>query len=323
SADSATNRLLVTDVASRLQEISNYVKDLDVRTPQVSIKAKIILVNRTNIEDIGVSYDFGSNGTFFNALMQRTDPSTFKPVDTNGDGVPDAVTGTPYSKAQNVIEIGGNSLAAVSNANARVVNPALSLIFSTALGKFNLTSFLDALQEVRLADVQAEPSIVTLDNRKAEILSGEETPIRIIDIGSLSQGGTAAQAPRATVSFKETGIILTVTPHITNNRKILMTLHAERSQLQAAASDLGYTFLKQRADNELLVGDGETAVIGGLTVTSVTQSKVGIPLLVDLPFLGKLFGETRTEEDKNDLLILVTPHIVDEGEKLGAPGSDR
>jgi len=125
------------------------------------------------------------------------------------------------------------------------------------------------------------------------------------------------------VSFKETGIILTVTPHITNNRKILMTLHAERSQLQAAASDLGYTFLKQRADNELLVGDGETAVIGGLTVTSVTQSKVGIPLLVDLPFIGKLFGETRTEEDKNDLLILVTPHIVDEGEKLGAPGSDR
>ena len=323
SADSATNRLLVTDVASRLQEISNYVKDLDVRTPQVSIKAKIILVNRTNIEDIGVSYDFGSQGTFFNSLMQRTDPSTFKPVDSNGDGVPDAVTGTPFSKAQNVIEIGGNSLAAVSNANARVVNPALSLIFSTALGKFNLTSFLDALQEVRLADVQAEPSIVTLDNRKAEILSGEETPIRIIDIGSLSQGGTTAQAPRATVSFKETGIILTVTPHITNNRKILMTLHAERSQLQPAASDLGYTFLKQRADNELLVGDGETAVIGGLTVTSVTQSKVGIPLLVDLPFIGKLFGETRTEEDKNDLLILVTPHIVDEGEKLGAPGSDR
>jgi type IV pilus assembly protein PilQ len=323
SADSATNRLLVTDVASRLQEISNYVKDLDVRTPQVSIKAKIILVNRTNIEDIGVSYDFGSQGTFFNSLMQRTDPSTFKPVDSNGDGVPDAVTGTPFAKAQNVIEIGGNSLAAVSNANARVVNPALSLIFSTALGKFNLTSFLDALQEVRLADVQAEPSIVTLDNRKAEILSGEETPIRIIDIGSLSQGGTTAQAPRATVSFKETGIILTVTPHITNNRKILMTLHAERSQLQPAASDLGYTFLKPRADNELLVGDGETAVIGGLTVTSVTQSKVGIPLLVDLPFVGKLFGETRTEEDKNDLLILVTPHIVDEGEKLGAPGSDR
>jgi type IV pilus assembly protein PilQ len=102
-----------------------------------------------------------------------------------------------------------------------------------------------------------------------------------------------------------------------------MTLHSERSQLQPAASDLGYTFLKQRADNELLVADGETAVIGGLTVTSVQQSKVGIPLLVDLPLLGKLFGEHRTEETKQDLLILVTPHIVDEGERLGSPSGTR
>ena len=125
------------------------------------------------------------------------------------------------------------------------------------------------------------------------------------------------------MQLKETGIILGVTPHITNNRQVLLNLHAENSNAEIASSDVGYIFNKQRADNQLLVGDGETAVIGGLTVTSVTQSKVGIPLLVDLPFIGKLFGETRTEEDKNDLLILVTPHIVDEGEKLGAPGSDR
>ncbi len=305
TADSATNRLLITDVPSRLDDIANYVKDLDVRTPQVAIKAKIILVNRTNIEDIGVSYDLGDNGTFFNKLVQRNDE-----------------TGDPYDKNLSVIQLGGNSLAAVSNATQRVTNPALSLIFSTALGRFNLTSFIDALQEVRLADVQAEPSIVTLDNRKAELLSGEETPIRIVDLGSLSQGGAGGQGPRATVQFKESGIILTVTPHITNNRQILMTLHAERSQLQPAASDLGYTFLKQRADNELLVADGETAVIGGLTVTQVQQSKVGIPLLVDLPLVGKLFGETRTEETKNDLLILVTPHIIDEGEQLGPPGGE-
>lgn len=323
SADSGTNRLLVTDVPSRLEEIANYVKDLDVRTPQVSIKTKIILVDRTNIQDIGVSYDLGDNGTFFNKLVQRTDPSTFKPVDTNGDGVPDAVVGTPFPTNTQVINIGGNSLAAISNATQRVVDPALSLIFSTALGKFNLTAFLDGLQEVRLSDVEAEPSIVTLDNREAQILSGEETPIRIVDLGSLSQGGTGSTAPRATVQFKETGIILKVTPHITNNRKILMTLHAERSQLQPAASDLGYTFLKQSADNELLVGDGETAVIGGLTTTQVQQSKSGIPLLVDLPFIGKLFGETRTQEDKTDLLILVTPHIVDDGDAIGAPGGDR
>ena len=82
-----------------------------------------------------------------------------------------------------------------------------------------------------------------------------------------------------------------------------------------ADTDLGFTFRKQRADNQLLVGDGETAVIGGLTVTQVTSSKSGIPLLVDLPLIGRLFGVTRTSEQKRDLLILVTPHIIDEGER--------
>jgi type IV pilus assembly protein PilQ len=323
AADTATNRLIVTDVPSRLDDIASYVSDLDIRTPQVAIKAKIVLVNRTNIEDIGVSYDLGSNQQFFNRLVQRPDPSTFKPTDSDGDGVPDGVTGTPYNTNTNIISLGGNALSAIANANQRVVQPALQLIFSTALGKFDLTTFLDALQEVRLADVQAEPSITTLDNREATLWSGEETPIRIVDAGASAAGGTTVQIPRATVQFKKTGIILTVTPHVTNNGHILMNVHAERSSLQPAASDLGYTFNEQQADNQILVADGETAVIGGLTVTSVEKSKVGIPLLVDLPLVGRLFGETKTNEVKDDLLILITPHIIDAGEQLGAPGGDR
>jgi type IV pilus assembly protein PilQ len=318
-ADSGTNRLIITDVPSRLPEITGYVQDLDVRTPQVAIKAKIIFVNRTDIEALGVTYDLGSQTQFFNKLVQRTDPSTFEPVDTDGDGINDAFGGDPFDRNTNIVDIGGNALAAISNANSRIVNPALELIFSTAIGKFDLTAFIDALQEIRLADIQAEPSIVTLDNRKAEILVGEETPIRVIDLGTQGQGGAQSNQPRATVNFKETGIILSVTPHITNNRHILMTLHSERSNLQAAASDLGFTFQKQRADNQLLVADGETAVIGGLTVTEVTVSKVGIPILVDLPLIGKLFGQTTTREEKRDLLILVTPHIIDEGESIAPP----
>ena len=319
AADTATNTLLITETPSRMPDLLSYVKNLDIRTPQVAIKAKIIFVNRTDIEALGVTYDLGSQTQFFNKLVQRTDPSTFEPVDTDGDGINDAFGGDPFDRNTNIVDIGGNALAAISNANSRIVNPALELIFSTAIGKFDLTAFIDALQEVRLADIQAEPSIVTLDNRKAEILVGEETPIRVIDLGTQGQGGAQSSQPRATVNFKETGIILSVTPHITNNRHILMTLHSERSNLQAAASDLGFTFQKQRADNQLLVADGETAVIGGLTVTEVTVSKVGIPILVDLPLIGKLFGQTTTREEKRDLLILVTPHIIDEGESIAPP----
>ena len=314
-ADTATNTLVITEVASRMDDLIGYIQDLDIRTPQVQIKAKIIFVNRTEIEDMGVTYDLGSQTQFFNRLVQRKDPATFEPVDLNGDGVPDAVGGgDSFEQDVNVIDLGGNALSAIANASQQVASPALSLIFSTAIGKFDLTAFLDALQEVRLADIQAEPSITTLDNREAEIVVGEQTPIRTIQPAAV--GGGAVQ--QANIEFKETGIILRVTPHVTNNRMILMTLHSERSNLLPAASDLGFTFQTQRASNQLLVADGETAVIGGLTVTQVSVSKSGIPILVDLPFIGRLFGQTRTQEDKRDLLILVTPHIVDEGTPVGS-----
>ena len=125
------------------------------------------------------------------------------------------------------------------------------------------------------------------------------------------------------MSFKETGIILEVVPHITSNRQILMLMHAERSNVQVSSVDVGLTFGKQLAENQLLVSDGETAVIGGLTVTQVSVAKTGIPLLVDLPLIGKLFGRTLTREEKRDLLILVTPHIVDDGDRLGRPAGTR
>ncbi|MFN2602318.1 MAG: AMIN domain-containing protein [Gemmatimonadaceae bacterium] len=327
AADTATNTLLITETPSRMSDLLGYVKSLDVRTPQVAIKAKIIFVNRTDIEELGLSYDLGTGSDqFFSQLVQRVDPTTTKPVDTNGDGVPDAFGGGSPINGDRVL-IGGNALSAIANANARVVNPALKLVFSAALGKFQLTSFLDALQEVQLADLQAEPSIVTLDNRKAEILVGQEIPIRVLDASTqgVQPGVTGNQVPRATVQLKEVGIILSVTPHITNNRQILLKLHAENSDAQLASSDVGFIFGKQRADNQLLVGDGETAVIGGLTVTQVTSSKSGIPLLVDLPLIGRLFGVTRTSEQKRDLLILVTPHIIDDGDRTlsRAPASDR
>jgi type IV pilus assembly protein PilQ len=317
-ADTLTNTLLITETPQRMQGLLDFVRNLDLRTPQVAIKAKIIFVNRSDIEDIGLAYDIGTRDQFFSRLAPRIDPSTTTPVDTDGDGVPDSFGGgTPFSGDR--ILLGGNTLSAIANANQRVTNPALSVVFSTALGRFSLTSFLDALQEVRMADVQAEPSVVTLNNRRAEILVGQEIPIRVLDASTQQLGGAQGQnVPRATVQLKEVGIILAVTPQVTNNRQILLTVHAENSDAQLASSDVGFIFGKQRANNQLLVNDGETAVIGGLTVTQVTQSKAGIPLLVDLPFVGRLFGQTRTAEEKRDLLILITPHIVDEGERMEA-----
>ncbi len=314
ASNPGTNTLIVTETPSRIAGIINYVEALDVRTPQVSIKAKIVFVDRTNIEDLGLSYDLGTQNQFFSTLAPRIDPTTLKPI-TNADGVPTGLGGgTPITG--NRIALGGNTLSGIADANNRIASPALQLVYSAAIGHFSLTSFLDALQEVRLADLQAEPSIVTVDNRQASIQVGQDIPVRVLDLSTQQSGAAGAVQPKATVSFHSVGIILQVTPHITNNHQVLLDVHAENSDAQLAGSDIGYVFNKQSADNRLLVNDGETAVIGGLTVTQVTQSKSGIPVLVDLPLVGKLFGVTQKSEEKRDLLILITPHVIDDGERV-------
>ena len=307
-ADTGTNTLIITDIRSRIGDDLEFVAQLDVPTPQVSIQAKLIFVNRTDVEELGVKYDIGSPTQFFNTLVARPDPRTSQPVDTDGDGVPDAVAPTDFfdpTEVPSVVDLGGNTLSLLANAEATILSPALDLIFSTALGNFSVTAFVSALQRVELADLQAEPLLSTADNTEAYILVGERTPIRVLDPSAQSE------AARATVDYVETGIKLRVTPHVTNNRQILMQVHAENSSIQAAPSDLGFTFQTQEAQVQLMVEDGQTAVIGGLTVTSVTVSKSGIPFLVDLPIIGGLFGFTQRSETRRDLLILVTPHIID------------
>jgi type IV pilus assembly protein PilQ len=292
-ADTGSNSLIITDTRSRVANVTDFVRGLDIRTPQLSIQAKIIFVDRTDIEELGIKYDLGDRNQFFNKLVQRTDPAT----------------GDAFARTVNVINLGGNSVSAIGNADATVAGSALDLIYSTSIGGFSLTTFLSALERSELADIQAEPVISTLDNREADILVGEETPVRVIDASS-GNSGTA----RANVQFKETGIRLTVTPHVTSNRQVLMKLHTERSAIQLlAAADLGFIFQKQKADNQLLVNDGETAVIGGLTVTQITKTRSGIPLLGGLPIVGKLFSFSREVENRRDLIILVTPRITDDG----------
>jgi type IV pilus assembly protein PilQ len=294
STNRTTNTLIITDVSSVIDEFGRLVEQLDVRTPQVAIQAKIIFINRTDAEQLGISYDLkDSRGSSLNQLVSVPDPNS--PGDlTNND----------------LISLGGNSIAGLGNANTRVQDPTLQVVTSLILGRYTLITFLDALQTAELSDVQAAPVVTTSSNHEAQIWVGERTPIRVVDLGGANAGGGAA--PRATAELVETGIRLIVTPQVTADRRVLLQLHAERSSAQPAAGDIGVQFLQQQGDTRVMVADGETAVIGGLTVTEVTQSRSGIPFLMDIPVLGALFRTTQNREVKRDLLIMVTPHIVEE-----------
>ena len=294
TADTISNAVSITDVPSALPELVEYARGLDLRPPQVNIKAKIILVDRSQLEGLGLRYDLGTQTQYFNDIVPRLDP-----------------LGTPLTTPGQIV-LGGNTLSSIANASARIPGAALQLVHSIALGNYDFTSFLEALQTNALLDVQAEPSASVLNNRTANLTAGTQVPIRVIDASSAANN--ISSAPRAQVSMQQTGIILTVTPQVTANRQVQMRVHVENSEVQFQDNDVGAVFPTQKVDNEVLVADGETAVMGGLTQTSVSISKSGIPILVNLPIIGRLFGMTNRRETKRDLLILITPRIIDAGE---------
>jgi type IV pilus assembly protein PilQ len=288
SADEVTNSISVTAPTSVIDDLVAFAETLDLRQPQVNIKAKIVLVNRTDLDALGIKYDLGSRNQFFSNIVPR-------------DGSPNDPP---------TVLLGGNTVSAIANASGNVPGAALRLIYSTAIGRFDFSTFLDALQEVSLLDVQAEPSVTTLNNRTAELISGSQVPF--VPLISSGGGGTSLTGPIA-VERVQTGVTLRVTPSVTNNRQIMMRLEVTNSDVNFTNN--GTLIDNNNTKNELLVADGQTVVIGGLTQTSVRVTKSGLPLLVDLPLIGRLFGYTTRQEQRRDLLILITPHIVDEGQQ--------
>lgn len=274
SVGATANTLVVTDVPRVLASVEALVATLDVPVPQVDIAAQIVFVNRTGLEEFGISYDL-----------------------------------------KDVVSLSGRSLAALGDATHRVAGPTLSLMAS--LGDKTLLGFIDALQSVQLTDVEARPSIRVLDNHTAKIVVGEETPVRVVDAGAQAgaaeDGGSARSGPVATVDYKETGVILEVTPRVAPSGDVHLDLVAERSSADLGPSDVGLVFRRQKAESRVLAADGETVAIGGLTVEEKGEALAGIPLLMDLPLLGALFRSRRETLVQRDLIILVTPTVVRRG----------
>jgi type IV pilus assembly protein PilQ len=302
-----TNTVVVTDIARVHQTIRSLIQGLDLERAQVTIQAKILFVSRTDLNEFGITYDLkDSAGNQLNLITPGA-------IDADNDGVI-TLPEEGVEVGTNVIALGGNSVAALGNATSRVAGPTLTLLTSLLVGRHTLISFIEALESSNLSEVQAEPYMTVMDNETARIVVGELTPIRVIDAsaGGGVQGGVGVGAglPVASVQIQETGIILQATPSVVAGDMILLELEAERSAPQLAATDAGVAFTRQNATTRVQVRDGQTVVIGGLTVTDNNEVRAGIPLLMDLPLIGRLFRVTRRANAQRDLIILVTPHIV-------------
>lgn len=307
--------LVVTDLQRTHRAIDDLLAQLDVAEPQVHIEARIVFINRTGLDALGVVYDLKDRrGNQLNEMFTGTPAAPPSDAASSADG---EVLPGPGSTmlGSNVVHLAGPSIAALGNANARIPGPTLNVLASLVLGRHTLVGFIEALRSHELSDIEAAPSVTVRNHHEAVIQVGERTPLRVLDTAaggaSTNAGGAANRLPQATVQIEETGIILRTTPHVTRDGEILLDLHAERSAPRLAQADAGFVFSTQNARSTVRVRDGETLVIAGLTVTEEQTVISGIPWLMELPWLGGLFRTRRSERLRRDLVILVTPTLVE------------
>ncbi|MBP0946731.1 type IV pilus secretin PilQ [Pseudomonas alliivorans] len=276
TVDERTNNIIAYQTQDRLDELRRIVSQLDIPVRQVLIEARIVEANVDYDKQIGVRWG------------GRTDRSrkwSVGGLDDNGDEAGN--TGNDLTANIPFVDLGA------PDATAGV---GIGFLTNNAL----LDLELSAMEKTGNGEIVSQPKVVTSDKETAKILKGTEIPYQ----ESSSSGAT-------TVSFKEASLSLEVTPQITPDNRIIMEVKVTKDEPDYLNAVLGVPPIKKNEVNaKVLISDGETIVIGG--VFSNTQSKVveKVPFLGDVPYLGRLFRRDVVAEAKSELLVFLTPRIM-------------
>jgi type IV pilus assembly protein PilQ len=270
-----TNSIIVYDTENKIDQMTNALNELDVETLQIMITAKLVVVNSNLARELGVDWTATMGST---ALTP---------------GVAGAATGSQAGSTRTSAAI--NSFP--NNGVTPAVSGASTAITASVLDN-NLQIAISNLMGDASTEVLASPQVSTLDNTEARVFMGDKVSIRVID----DSGESSTQ-------LVETGIKLTVTPHVSGDNRILLDLHPENNSYDYDSKGQ-IVISTQEAETKVVVADGETVVIGGLTRNETQESESGIPFLKDIPLLGNLFKYSRKAVIKKDLVIFVTPRII-------------
>jgi len=323
SANPSTGNILVVDFESNIKVIDNFIKEIDRLMQQVMVEVRIYDVTATEGFDIGAEWDVGRN----NPITSLTHTNTRGIVDTV-DTVTPTNTGTVTTDTDTTTKTTATAWqdsaagVATSNYTYRKSKPFVGGSFDAdtagtirvgLLDTVNLDLALNILRTQVGAKLLANPRILVLDNETAEFKIISEIPYT--QQSDTSQGGQLTST-----QFKEVGVELKVTPHVTRDGMIrlhIMPSFSVVSELGSIVPDSGGlrgvpTIDNREVDTKALVRDGQTVVLGGLRKREVSQDVSKIPLLGDIPLLGALFTEVSESVGTNELLIFITPRIVTE-----------
>ena len=309
--DPRSNILFVQDTAAVMEEVRKIIRQIDFSIRQVLIESRIVIASDDFSQQLGIRFGQQTGFTFSNKRYAGGSSGSLatQPVVTcsGGQCTRETRTQTPFELASG-IATAGYSDSPQLNVNLPVPNPAGQLALTLInLGSGNLINLeLSALEADARGKVISSPRVVTADNQKAAIEQGTEIPY--VTPGSANQP--------ATVTFKKAVLRLEVTPQITPDNRIIMTVEIRKDSVGAFVQ-LGGGFSVPSIDTkniitQIHVNNGDTAVIGGIFEEEIRNDLTQVPFLGNLPILGYLFKQTGTTSKKTELLIFLTPRIVKE-----------
>jgi type IV pilus assembly protein PilQ len=302
--DERTNVLIVRDVAGALDQIEALVHSLDTQTPEVLVEARIVEATSRYLRDVGIQW--GGDLSFSGATGNPTGLAFPSSVGLNG-GASDTNTPTaglsPTASTVPNPNFAVNLPAAVGTGSGGAIGLTLGSINNIA----NLALRLSAAETNGMVRIVSSPRILTLDNREAEVSQGTLIPFSQI----------SAQGVQTT--FQEAKLALKVKPHVTADGSIAMHVKVTRDEpdfTQTSARG-DPTILKRLAETDLLIPDGSTVVIGGIYTRNTGRSIDQVPLFGSIPIIGVLFQHRKVSDTRTELVVFLTPRIVNRAEALG------
>jgi len=304
--DDRTNTLLVQDTAERLQDIRRMVRILDIPIKQVLIESRIVIVGDTFSRDLGIRLGvtgYKENSTDGITAISGTGIGTDTMINSALDNLADPANGTIFP-----VEL--PSLVNRYNVNVPIADAAGRFSLAILETDYLVDLELTALQAEGRGEIVSTPRVITANQKEARIEQGVEIPYQ----QSASSGAT-------TIQFKKAVLSLTVTPQITPDNNIIMdlTVHKDSVGEIVSTGGLGGTVpsIDTRAvETQVLVADGQTVVLGGIYETERRETIRKVPFLGDVPFVGVLFRSKQIVDNKAELLIFVTPRILEEGSNI-------
>jgi type IV pilus assembly protein PilQ len=303
TVDERTNTLLLQDTADRLADIRRLVATLDIPVRQVLIEARIVIVNNDFQRQLGAVIGWTNVQKNGNTGLVTTTGNAAGTDQILGSALTNVQSsGTPFPVSIPT----GSTAANRYNVNLPVSNPAGSFALGILGSNFLVDLELNAAQAETQANIISSPRVVTANQKEAAIEQGVEIPYQ----QSASSGAT-------TIQFKKAVLSLKVTPQITPDNRIIMDLDVRDDsvgQVIVASGGVNVPSINTREiTTQVLVNDGQTVVLGGILETTQREDDTKVPYLGDIPILGILFRTTNHQDDKDELMIFITPKIVREG----------